>query len=213
MQAVRELVRVTRPGGRICLVEPDWSSMRVHGVPGDLIRRVVASITEAGVSMCGSMGRTLAARLSEAGASNVVADPVLVQMDDYEQAVTLLPAFDLRHDKAFVPKRNDLGWDKPVIHFYGPEGLKVEVKVETPEGKPVAYWPKPQLVERVGKPIFDSVTISRQKIEVTTADKDNSVWGVAMWEDVDPELDFFSVYVGGMTNAYKWTAPAGASKT
>jgi hypothetical protein len=71
--------------------------MRVHGVPGDLIRQVVASITEAGVSMCGSMGRTLAARLSDAGASNVVADPVLVQMDDYEQAVTLLPAFDLRH--------------------------------------------------------------------------------------------------------------------
>jgi len=59
--------------------------------------------------------------------------------------------------------------------------------------------------ERVGKPIYDSVTISRQKIEVTTADKDNSVWGVATWENVDPRIDYFSVYVQGLTNAYKFT--------
>jgi hypothetical protein len=62
--------------------------------------------------------------------------------------------------------------------------------------------------ERVGKPIYDSVTISRQKIEVTTADKDNSVWGVAMWEGVDPRIDFFSVYVQGLTNAYQFADKA-----
>ena len=38
------------------------------------------------------------------------------------------------------------------------------------------------------------------------------VWGVAMWEDVDPQIDFFSVYVGGLTNAYQWTDPRGAYK-
>jgi hypothetical protein len=58
--------------------------------------------------------------------------------------------------------------------------------------------------ERIGKPIYDSVTISRQKIDVTTADKDNSVWGVATWEGVDPRIDFFSVYVQGLTNAYQF---------
>lgn len=58
--------------------------------------------------------------------------------------------------------------------------------------------------ERVGKPIHDAVTISRQKIEVTTPDKDNSVWGVAMWEGVDPRIDFFTVYVQGLTNAYRF---------
>ena len=56
--------------------------------------------------------------------------------------------------------------------------------------------------ERVGKPLHDAVTISRQKIEVSTADKDNSVWGVATWEGVDPRIDFFSVSVQGLTNAY-----------
>lgn len=59
--------------------------------------------------------------------------------------------------------------------------------------------------ERVGRPIYDSVTISRQKIEVTTAEKDNSVWGVATWEDVDPRIDYFSIYVQGLTNAFKIT--------
>lgn len=35
-------------------------------------------------------------------------------------------------------------------------------------------------------------------------------WGVLMWEGIDPEMDFFSVFVRGLTNAYQWTDPAGA---
>ncbi len=31
-----------------------------------------------------------------------------------------------------------------------------------------------------------------------------TVWGVATWEDVDPRIDRFSVYVTGLTNAYLW---------
>lgn len=34
-------------------------------------------------------------------------------------------------------------------------------------------------------------------------------WGVAMWSEVDPEIDFFSVYLRGLTNAYDWTDPPG----
>lgn len=34
-------------------------------------------------------------------------------------------------------------------------------------------------------------------------------WGVAMWSEVDPEIDFFSVYARGLTNAYDWTDPPG----
>ncbi|MEO0529318.1 MAG: hypothetical protein AAF266_01945 [Planctomycetota bacterium] len=34
-------------------------------------------------------------------------------------------------------------------------------------------------------------------------------WGVAMWTGIDPEIDFFSVYVRGLTNAYDWTDPEG----
>ncbi|MBR0225866.1 MAG: hypothetical protein IJL92_07415 [Thermoguttaceae bacterium] len=31
-----------------------------------------------------------------------------------------------------------------------------------------------------------------------------TVWGVAIWKDVDPRVDKFSVYVSGLTNALKW---------
>ena len=57
--------------------------------------------------------------------------------------------------------------------------------------------------ERVGKPIYDSIQIQRQKIEVSTATKDNSIWGVATWTQVDPRTDFFAVDVRGLTNAQK----------
>jgi hypothetical protein len=30
------------------------------------------------------------------------------------------------------------------------------------------------------------------------------VWSVATWVDVDPRIDFFSVFIGGLTNAYRW---------
>jgi hypothetical protein len=29
-------------------------------------------------------------------------------------------------------------------------------------------------------------------------------WGVATWEDVDPRIDFFSIYIRGLTNALEW---------
>jgi hypothetical protein len=29
-------------------------------------------------------------------------------------------------------------------------------------------------------------------------------WGVAIWEAVDPRIDYFSIYVGGLTNAIRW---------
>jgi hypothetical protein len=34
--------------------------------------------------------------------------------------------------------------------------------------------------------------------------QDLSVWGVATWEDIDPTTDHFSVFIQGLTNAYRW---------
>ena len=53
----------------------------------------------------------------------------------------------------------------------------------------------------------NSVEISGQPIPLSTATEDNSVWGVATWVDVDPRIDFFSIYINGLTNAYRWTDP------
>lgn len=57
--------------------------------------------------------------------------------------------------------------------------------------------------------LLNSVQISEQRIEVSTDQEDRSVWGVAMWEDVDPTSDFLSIYIQGLSNAYRWDDPEG----
>ena len=52
--------------------------------------------------------------------------------------------------------------------------------------------------------LLNSVQMSRISIPISTKREDNSVWGVATWENVDPKIDFFSVYIRGLTNAYRW---------
>jgi hypothetical protein len=63
-----------------------------------------------------------------------------------------------------------------------------------------------QLIEQRearGQKLFNSVEIGETRIPLSTEDDPKEVWGVAMWEDIDPRIDFFSVYVSGLTNAYK----------
>jgi hypothetical protein len=39
-----------------------------------------------------------------------------------------------------------------------------------------------------------------------------TLWGVAMWEDLDPRIDRFSIFVHGLTNAYEWQDQPGVFK-
>jgi hypothetical protein len=72
--------------------------------------------------------------------------------------------------------------------------------------------PAIQQREDPNRKLLNSVEISSTPIAVTTPTEDNSVWGVATWEDVDPRLNFFSIYVEGLTNAYRWEDPPGKFK-
>jgi len=56
------------------------------------------------------------------------------------------------------------------------------------------------------RPFLTSVEISR---EIAVGE---TVWGVATWEDVDPRVVKFSVYVSGLTNAYRWKDEIGGYK-
>lgn len=47
------------------------------------------------------------------------------------------------------------------------------------------------------------------RINPTPKGQDTTVWGVATWEDIDPATDRFSIYVQGLTNAYRWIDPPG----
>ena len=63
-----------------------------------------------------------------------------------------VPKFVLRHHAHFKPKVTITGglrsWNKPVLHFYGKPGTKVTVRVMTPKGRPLMYWPQPKLLTK-----------------------------------------------------------------
>ena len=59
--------------------------------------------------------------------------------------------------------------------------------------------------EDPNRKLFDSVEISALRIPVSADGLDRSVWGVATWEDVDSRIDYFSISIQGLTNAYLWT--------
>ncbi len=67
-----------------------------------------------------------------------------------------------------------------------------------------------QQKEDPNRKLLSSVEIGSKLIPLSTELVDKSVWGVATWEDVDPRIDYFSVYVEGLTNAYQWIDPPGA---
>lgn len=69
-QAVRELARVVRPGGRLSAIEPDWETMSVAGVDLDVTRAVVRHKTDVSIAH-GTMGRELRRLLVEAGCRDV----------------------------------------------------------------------------------------------------------------------------------------------
>ena len=62
---------------------------------------------------------------------------------------------------------------------------------------PIAVGPI-QMREDPNRKFLTSESIRDVKVGQT-------VWGIAMWEDVDSRIDRFSVYVNGLTNAYRWT--------
>jgi hypothetical protein len=57
--------------------------------------------------------------------------------------------------------------------------------------------------EMRGQELLNTVEISRKPIPLNTEDNPQQVWGLVTWEDIDPRLTYFSVYVKGLTNAYK----------
>jgi hypothetical protein len=98
---------------------------------------------------------------------------------------------------SFVLRCNQFDWDPS-------KGDAKEYLDKVIPSAMAAIEKREQIERFTGKPLFDSVTISGQKIPLSTEDEDNSVWGVAMWEDVDPRADFISIAVSGLTNANKY---------
>jgi SAM-dependent methyltransferase len=89
--AIAELIRVTRPGGRICLIDTDWGSLAFDGVPAALAATVVADMHGRLTPRQFDTGRTLRRRLVDAGLHEVGATPVTCLFGDPASAAVVLP--------------------------------------------------------------------------------------------------------------------------
>ena len=66
--------------------------------------------------------------------------------------------------------------------------------------------------EKPGVRLLNSVEMTKAPIPLSDERIDRSVWGVVTWEDVDPRIDYFSVYIRGLTNAFIFADTPGAFK-
>lgn len=64
-----------------------------------------------------------------------------------------------------------------------------------------------QARESRGVKLYNSVEIANIPIPVSDENSDRSVWGYVSWEDLDPRIDFFRIYVQGLTNAIQFFDP------
>ncbi len=58
-------------------------------------------------------------------------------------------------------------------------------------------------LEKITAPLYNTVEISSVQIPRSSDPAAPGVWGLATWEDLDPGIDFLSVYVRGLTNAFR----------
>lgn len=57
--------------------------------------------------------------------------------------------------------------------------------------------------ELPNEPLYDSIEISRRSLTYSDNAEAGRVWGVATWTDIDPQTDYMSVLVEGLTNGYQ----------
>lgn len=89
--AIAELIRVTRPGGRVCLIDTDWESLAFDGPPAGLAGEVRTHMLARFTATQRDMGRTLRRRMTRAGLADIRATPVTLYFDTPESAGVVLP--------------------------------------------------------------------------------------------------------------------------
>jgi hypothetical protein len=104
----------------------------------------------------------------------------LYKLETVDKPVRFTPVFTLETHNRLVKEKP--GFSKAAVEQYIPVVL-----------------PAIRDREDRNREFLTSQEMSQHEIRVG-----ETVWGVATWQDVDPNNVWFSVYVEGLTNAYKW---------
>ncbi len=107
------------------------------------------------------------------------------------------------------------GEDKPITIRFAPV-----FSLEPTKKQNIAYQDRllplaiPEITKREdpNRKFLNSAEMALTALPVSTKDKDASVWGIATWYDIDLGVDQFSIYVSGLSNAYRFIDPPGAYK-
>lgn len=113
VQAVREMVRVVRPGGRIAALEPDWETMMVASADRCIARALTHH--KANTSLAhGTVGRDLRRLFVEAGCRDVTAEQGSVTFTSLKLAndvLSLRANLEAIRDKGYVsPPAAEAWW-------------------------------------------------------------------------------------------------------
>ena len=65
-----------------------------------------------------------------------------------------------------------------------------------------------QKLEDPARRLFDKLEIGDVEVPLAQNESDPGVWGVAVWEGVNPHVNYVSVFVRGITNAYRLVVAA-----
>lgn len=116
------------------------------------------------------------------------ADPTKRASERFETPVRFLPHFVLESLEPLEDAEGATAY-RAYLDRVVPAALEAIRLREQPPGK-----------------LFDSASMSEADIP-----PDAERWGVAVWEGVDPRIDYFSIYIRGLTNAMRWRQIPGST--
>ncbi len=121
----------------------------------------------------------------------------------------------IQEDQRFEHIKNDLKRNsddfeiesKLVLHFY----LNGWVEDEDGQFKEVRYRDQvdPEAlrlirqIEDNNRYLADKVEMMFARFPVSKSAEDGGLWGVAIWQDIDPRIDYVNIQVRGLTNAFR----------
>ncbi|MBB5873761.1 ubiquinone/menaquinone biosynthesis C-methylase UbiE [Allocatelliglobosispora scoriae] len=119
--AVAELVRVTRSGGRVCLIDTEWDSLQFDGLPLELVGAMRQTLLGGVMLHHTDMGRTLRRRLVRAGLTEVACEPVPLWWTDPAKAAVVLPMVSRHLPKkaGIIPAELQKSWFEAVDEAAG----------------------------------------------------------------------------------------------